>query len=106
MVIVCEPKYYMVQDWDSKMTLYSKTTELNSYEIKGIVLEVIEPAAYAGMVFTVHHDGIIATGDAVNSLWLGKWYEFRADPKHIGQFRFGPCSIDRIREVPRSASKP
>jgi hypothetical protein len=91
----------MVRRWDSEvLTLYGQTNDLRSSDVNGVVLEVIAPKAYSGMVFTVHHDSPLDPGDALEGLALSNRYKFRARPQDIGRFGFGPCSIDRIRKVP------
>ena len=100
LLIVCEPRYYMVRNWGSgTLTLHAKTNELSAFVVNGVVLEVIEPNAYSGMVFTVHHDSVFDPGDPLVGLALSNRYEFRAWPQDIGKFDFHPCSIDRVRKV-------
>jgi hypothetical protein len=100
-VIVCEPRYYIVRDGSSgNLRLHATTNHLSPFDVRGIVLEVLEPRAYSGMVCTVHHDSVFDPGDPLVGLALSNRYEFRARPGDIGRFRFGPCSIDRARQMP------
>jgi hypothetical protein len=100
--VVCETKYYTV-GWvrGKDVRLFTAEDSDRMWSVDGIVLEVVRPAEYPGQVITMHHDGVLASGDPYKVFAMGKRYEFRVSKDCIGRFDFRLCSIDgRRKQVP------
>lgn len=102
--VVCRPRYYVVggipsDDSDEPCTLLRKPDPKQVWDVTGIVLEVVEPAEYAGQVLTMHHDGYLASGDAFKEWEVGKRYRFKVPRSSIGTFNFALCSVGGTRTV-------
>ena len=55
-----------------------------------VVLEIVSPKEYEGMMYGVHDD----LGSAHRSFQLGRRYELRVPAEYIGKFGFGGCTAD------------
>lgn len=91
--VVCVPTHYLVGwfgDEEQRLIKMADTNLVN--EVYGIVLKVVEPLRYSGQVLTMHHDGVLGSGDPFCRWQIGQRYEFEISPRHIGQFDFKTCS--------------
>src|SRR5262249_16051677 len=81
----CEPKFYVVGvPSNEDLELFKKADPKRMWEVTGIVLGVIRPPEYAGRIITMHHDGVLASGDPYRLWEVGKRYEFKIDRSAIG----------------------
>lgn len=112
--VVCELRYYLV----GHVTSISPTNRLQvvrndrtnltcsiseplslprradtnlTWEIGGFVLQIIDPAQYAGEILTAHFDGPLASGDPFKAFAFGRRYQMGVSQKFIGGTNFGLC---------------
>jgi hypothetical protein len=98
--VVCEPKFYVAGvSSNEDLDLFKKADAKRMWEVTGIVLEVVRPPEYAGKIITMHHDGVLASGDPYWLWEVGKRYEFKIDRTAIGRFDFVPCSLGGTRKL-------
>jgi len=91
--VICKPTHYVVGWFGDDSQQLIKTADTNLVgDVYGIVLQIVEPPQYAGQVLTMHHDGVLASGDPFRWWVVGKKYEFEVEREYIGRFNFGLCS--------------
>lgn len=62
-----------------------------TFEVRGFVLQIVEPAQYAGQVLTAHFDGLLASGDPFKAFALGRRYQMDVAHEFIGGTDFALC---------------
>jgi hypothetical protein len=91
--VICKPTHYLVGWFGDDSQQLIKTADTNLlWDVYGIVLQILDPPPYAGQVLTMHHDGVLGSGDPFRWWVLGQKYEFKVERKNIGRFDFGMCS--------------
>ena len=69
--VICKPTHYVIGYFGQEYQQLIKTADTNLLsEVYGIVLKVLAPPQYAGQVLTMHHDGVLATGNPI-------WWQLR-----------------------------
>jgi hypothetical protein len=98
--VVAEPKYYVTgASGDEELHLFTKADPKRMWQVDGFILEVVKPPEYAGQIISMHHDGVLASGNPYTLWEIGRRYEFRILKEDIGRLSFGPCSVDGIRKA-------
>jgi hypothetical protein len=103
--VVCEVRYYavglgvMADPDDGPGQLFERPDPKQTWLVSGIVLEILEPAEHAGQILTMHHDGVLASGDPFKLWERGKRYQFKVGRGSIGKFDFALCSLGGSRKV-------
>ncbi len=67
-------------------------TELGKYEVTGFIFMVVAPKKYSGKLLTIHHDGVIASGDPTEFAQRGRRYEVQVPSSLLDDCHFRPCS--------------
>lgn len=75
----------------------------NNTNVNGVVLEIIEPAAFAGKIYTLR--GSQFSYPTNNHFALGEMYEFRASVRNIGKFSFEQSTAIPARELSRAEAE-
>lgn len=63
----------------------------SAYDVGGFVMQIIEPADYAGEILTLHFDGPLASGDPFEAFAPGKRYQMDVSDRFIGDLHFRIC---------------
>jgi hypothetical protein len=94
MTVTWELRYYVVGDFplqrsDSLLFLKGPDAE-HTGGVVGFVMEIVEPAEYAGRVLAAHFDTALLT-DGFQFYTMGRRYTEEVPRSAIGQLRFGIC---------------
>jgi hypothetical protein len=104
--VVAEPKYYVSGAiYGEDMQLFKEPDQKQMGKVDGFVFEVIRPTEYAGRIFGMHHDGLLASGDPYKLWEIGRRYEFGIPRQNIGKLSFGLCSVHGTRMLLPKAVK-
>jgi hypothetical protein len=78
------------------------TKEIGRDFVQGFVFKVVSPKEHAGKLLTIHHDGVLATGDPTRFAVKGQRYQTRFPAELLDNCAFRPCScgfpMKRIEE--------
>ena len=73
--------------------LIKKATDDEIWDIDGIILKINEPKEFEGLVFTMHHDGVLASGDPRRLFPISAKFRMGVLRKDIGKMNYSECSI-------------
>ena len=101
--VVCEPIYYaMGMIGGDYVQLRKAPDDHSASEISWIILRVVKPDIYAGKIISIHHDGMLASGDARRIFCMDRMYAFSISTRWFGQIDYSLCSGGwPIKEIAR-----
>jgi hypothetical protein len=97
--IVCEPLHYVAAYYSGKPRIVVDPDEDEVMDIDGFIMRILKPDNYAGKIFTIHHDGFLASGDPREVFAMGKKYAFTILRSWIGKNDYRMCSVGWERQV-------
>ena len=90
---------------EGEMILEGKPTKEDAWDIVGVVMKITKPEKFKGMIYTMHHDGMVASGDPTKLLPHGKPIRLLIRPSDIGKMSFRECSLTPLALFNRSEKK-
>ncbi|HEY3320267.1 MAG TPA: hypothetical protein VGP72_07370 [Planctomycetota bacterium] len=78
---------------------YHPARAVGSSQPYGMIFVITQPPEHAGKAFSMHHDGLQASGDAYKMYKPGKRYRMAVNAAEIGELRYHDCSCREREEV-------